>query len=153
VRGEGEEKKNGAAAADAAPGGPRYEAVSDDFDDGGAGTKTAVAAQLEVLYDVTQEYIFQPPPGASSSSSSSSSTTAGVDGNSDRGGSDSRSEANASDQSSSTAEGPMESMQRTIINVATIQGWLKGGPDDGQLRWKLALNRPPTEFPNIAEAY
>ena len=43
-------------------------------------------------------------------------------------------------------------MEHTIVNVATVQGWLKDGPN-GELRWQLALLRPPVEFPSMNPAY
>jgi hypothetical protein len=93
-----------------------YAEVDYDPDDKETYENASIAAQLEVLYDVSQEFTLQ---RKSATSSSPSSTTE----------------------------------QTTFVGVATIQGWLKGGPDDGELRWRLALRRPAYEFPGIEHAY
>lgn len=105
-----------------------YEAVDDDFENDFDESTTAVAAQLEVLYDVTQEFVIRKTSS-----------------------SDSKETKELSDESSSSDD--EKSTQTTIVSVATIEGWLHGGPDDGQLRWKLASYRPPYEFPGIEHAY
>lgn len=118
-------EKDGSSEANSSDGKdviPEYEAVDygleTDFDN----SETSVAAQLEVLYDVTQEFVVKEPDGSSFNSSS-----------------------NSSDDKDTT--------QTTIVSVATLEGWLHGGPDNGQLRWKLASYRPPYEFPGIEHAY
>ena len=120
-------------------GGPRYEAANDDFDNEDASTKTAVAAQLEILYDVTQEFLI-PAPTASSLSTVGEKEGSGS------------ANVNTSDSLSAAVKGS-EPRKTTIVSVALFEGWLKGGPDDGELRWKLALHRPPFEFPNIEAVY
>jgi hypothetical protein len=116
---------------------PRYtpitdydETADDDVDSSSSSnnSKTAVAAQLEVLYDVTQEFMV-----------TKSSLPLGGEGT-----------LESKDPSSSESE--TESKQTTIVSVATFEGWLKGGPDK-ELRWKLALHRPAFEFPGIEQAY
>ena len=126
-----------------------YEAVDFNYDDDEIDSKnTAVAAQIEVLYDVTQEFVV-----AKSSSSSSPS-----DSKEDETEEDTKISEN--DSPISTAEYTSlldtkgEPRQTTIVGVATLEGWLKNGPDDdGELRWRLASYRPPYEFPGIEHAY
>ena len=126
--------------------GPRYEPIDDDYEvdeEGDSKSKTAVAAQLEVLYDVTQEFIVGKAPSSSSPSSSSS----------EQDGKEEKEDGTLeSKDSSSTAGAETESKQTTIVSVATFEGWLKGGPEN-ELRWKLALHRPAFEFPGIEQAY
>lgn len=95
-----------------------YEPVEYNYDDEYDVSETAVAAQLEVLYDVTQEFIIGEPG---------------------------RADRKETEQKEST--------QTTIVSVATLEGWLHGGPDGAELRWKLASYRPPYEFPYIEQAY
>lgn len=109
-------EKEGSGSAEGSDGKevvPEYEAVDYDLENDFDDSETSVAAQLEVLYDVTQEFVVG--------------------------------ETDASDDENAT--------QTTIVSVATLEGWLHGGPDDGQLRWKLASYRPPYEFPGIEHAY
>jgi hypothetical protein len=87
--------------------------------------KAVVAAQMEVLYDVTQSFVVE--------ESESESEKKNEEGE----------ELKVADS---------EPMSTTIVSVATLQGWLTGGPD-GKLRWQLALHRPPFEFPAIQAAY
>lgn len=117
-----------------------YEAVDYDFDDDVIESETAVAAQLEVLYDVTQEFVIGKPTlsdskgiGEEEESSNDISSTSTM-----------KSKASDNDE---------ESTQTTIVSVATLEGWLHRGPDGGELRWKLASYRPPYEFPGIEHAY
>jgi len=119
--------------------GPRYEAIDYEPDDEDSKFKTAVAAQVEVLYDVTQEFIVE-----------KSSSTNERDGKSEE---ESFADQSKDDSSSSSSQSPeTESKQTTIVSVATFEGWLKGGPDN-ELRWKLALHRPAFEFPGIEQSY
>jgi hypothetical protein len=106
--------------------GPRYVAVKNEYDDTGgmADRKTAIAAQLEVLFDLTQEFSVPPDLVNTLGAESTISKTDGE-----------------------------TTVASTIVSVATLEGWLMGGPDDGELRWKLALFRPAYEFPNIENAY
>ena len=99
-----------------------YEAVDDYIENDYDESESQIAAQLEVLYDVTQEFTVREPDDSSFSTAS-----------------------NSSNDENST--------QTTIVSVVTIEGWLHGGPDDGQLRWKLTSYRPPYEFPGIEHAY
>jgi hypothetical protein len=125
-----------------------YEAVDFNYDDDEIDSEnTAVAAQIEVLYDVTQEFVI-----AKSSSSSTSDSKEEEDT------STSTSENNSSKISTteytSLLDTKGEPRQTTIVSVATLEGWLKNGPDDdGELRWRLASYRPPYEFPGIEHAY
>jgi hypothetical protein len=120
--------------------GPRYEPIDDDYDmdQDDSKSKTAVAAQLEVLYDVTQEFLVGKTPSASTSSIEQDGKEEKEEGTFE-----------SKDSSSTTAE--TESKQTTIVSVATFEGWLKGGPEN-ELRWKLALHRPAFEFPGIEQA-
>eukprot|EP00536_Pseudo-nitzschia_multiseries_P011400 jgi/Psemu1/243782/estExt_Genewise1.C_3850021 len=95
----------------------------DDYDDSG----TAIGAQLEILYDVTQEFAV----GESKSVNANE----------------------LQEKSSGNQSGSEEYTQTTIVSVATLEGWLHGGPDGGELRWKMAAYRPPYEFPGIDHAY
>ena len=103
--------------------GPRYDPIDDDRDveDIEAGT-AGVAAQMEVLYDVTQEFKAKKV----------------------------EQEEGQGDEKLATSE--EETMSSTVVSVATIEGWLNGGPD-GELRWRLALYRPAFEFPGIQQGY
>ena len=92
-----------------------YAMGDDEMEEKNAG----VAAQIEVLYDVTHSFV----PCQEKS----------------------KEEVEAKDSGS-------EALTTTIVSVATIQGWLKGGPE-GELRWQLALHRPAFEFPGIQNAY
>jgi hypothetical protein len=84
--------------------------------------KAVVAAQMEVLYDVTQSFVEE---------------------------SESESEKkNEEGEEQKVADSDSEPTSYTTVSVATLQGWLTGGPD-GKLRWQLALHRPPFEFPNL----
>lgn len=114
VEREGTEEENAA--------GPRYVALDDDHGEGNTNAKTAIAAQMEVLYDLTHELIVQPHLTKN---------------------------AQAVESSLKSNEEPRRA---TIVSVATLEGWLMGGPD-GELRWKLALYRPAFEFPTIEGAY
>ena len=117
--------------------GPQYELFEDIHNEGERidESKLAVAAQVEVLYDVTQEFVQDKPLTAAS--------TTEVQG-----------EGSSSDSNNETVnnDGSDKTMQSTIVSVATLEGFLKGGPD-GELRWKLALYRPAYEFPGIQQAY
>jgi hypothetical protein len=105
--------------------GTLYEAVDYDIDDEEMEAQRAgVAVQIEVLYDVSQEF----EAGSL------------------------KSEADEIENEDKPAESNTEVIQSTIVSVATIQGWLKGGPE-GELRWRLALHRPAFEFPGIQQAY
>jgi len=112
-----------------------YEPLDYNLDYDVKESETAVAAQLEVLYDVTQEFVLR------KSTSSNPTEMNGVSSSSDS----SSKSANSFDNDEST--------HTTIVSVATIEGWLHGGPDNGELRWKLASYRPPYEFPGIEHAY
>ena len=87
---------------------------------------TGVAAQLEILYDVRQQFV--PEPGD---------------------GSKIRDESATDDQ---TPSDEVNLITTTAVNVATIEGWLNGSVD-GELRWRLALIRPAFEFPGIYQSY
>lgn len=78
-----------------------------------------VAAQMEVLYDVTQNFII---------------------------------DTEESSDSDKSMEGDKEELETTVVSVATLEGWLHGGPE-GELRWRLALHRPAFEFPGIEQTY
>ncbi len=103
---------------DGEEGAKEYEAVDESLENDFDYSEAQVAAQLEVLYDVTQEFVVREPGNASLSISDDE-----------------------------------ESTQTTVVSVATLEGWLHGGPDDGELRWKLTSYRPPYEFPGIEHAY
>lgn len=112
-----------------------YEAIDSNFEKDLHDSETAVAAQLEVLYDVTQEFVIRKPAASYSKEKKSPND---------------RSQTTTFDTTSPDNE---KATQTTIVSVATLEGWLYGGPDDGQLRWKLASYRPPYEFPGIEHAY
>jgi hypothetical protein len=139
------EKKN-VGKAGFAEGGTEYEMVGYDFKDEESYSKASIAAQLEVLYDVTQEFVVEKPAVAASPLASSLGKMA------------EKAKDDASDSSTADAK-PLsesikktESLKTTIVSVATLEGWLKGGPDN-ELRWKLALHRPAFEFPGIEHSY
>lgn len=132
-------EKEGSSSEDTSDGkeaATEYVAVDYDFENDFDESTTAVAAQLEVLYDITQEFVIR---------KTSSSDSKEIEELSDDSSSSSTLNSSSSDNEKST--------QTTIVSVATIEGWLHGGPDDGQLRWKLASYRPPYEFPGIEHAY
>ncbi|MGK3743841.1 MAG: hypothetical protein ACI90V_010700, partial [Bacillariaceae sp.] len=105
------------------------------------------AAQIEVLYDVTQEFVI-----AKSSSSSTSDSKEEED--KDTSTSENDSSKISTTEYTSLLDTKGEPRQTTIVSVATLEGWLKNGPDDdGELRWRLASYRPPYEFPGIEHAY
>ena len=114
----------------------KYEAIDyideNDFEE----SKTSVAAQLEVLYDVTQEFVIRKPSFFDSEETEASLNN----------------DSSATTLNSTSSENE-KSTHTTIVSVATLEGWLHGGPDDGKLRWKLASYRPPYEFPGIEHAY
>ncbi|CAJ1905197.1 unnamed protein product [Cylindrotheca closterium] len=99
--------------------GPRYEILDDFLSDNAEGDEqeSDVAAQLEVLYDVTSHFSI------------------------DRGN-------DASDDNESEKGDQPTEMDTTVVSVAVLEGFLKGGPE-GELRWKLALHRPAFEFPGM----
>mmetsp|Transcript_954 Transcript_954/g.2058 ORF Transcript_954/g.2058 Transcript_954/m.2058 type:complete len:379 (+) Transcript_954:76-1212(+) len=109
-----------------------YKAIDPNLENDFCESETAVAAQLEVLYDVTQEFVIKNSAKFGSKETKMSNDTSPIT------------------PSNSTSE---QATQTTIVSVATIEGWLHRGPDDGQLRWKLASYRPPYEFPGIEHAY
>jgi hypothetical protein len=112
------------AEADVDTPGPRYEMLDSDAEDGGdEGKRVGVAAQMEVLYDVTQEFTIELAPAALDE-----------------------------ETGEEVEKVKPETLQTTIVSVATLEGWLQGGPD-GELRWRLALYRPAFEFPGIQQAY
>jgi hypothetical protein len=41
-----------------------------------------------------------------------------------------------------------ETILTTTLGVAVLEGWLHGGPDGQELRWKVALLRDADEFPH-----
>jgi hypothetical protein len=117
---------------------PRYEAIDYEPEDEDSRLKTAVAAQLEVLYDVTQEFTIEKSQESSQESPASSDQNEKIEG--------------ANDSATDASSGETESTETTIVSVATFEGWLQGGPDN-ELRWKLTLHRPAFEFPGIEQAY
>jgi hypothetical protein len=107
---------------------PKYEIVQYDEEEGEKRKPSAgVAAQMEILYDVTQHF--------------TSEKQSLSDGESE--------EVSSSSRSNGKEE---EDSETTIVSVATLEGWLHGGPE-GELRWRLALHRPAFEFPGIEQAY
>ena len=103
----------------------RYQIVDDILDHDAQDTEeennmVGVAAQLEVLYDVTQHFAID-----------NDNKEKSIDKNEE-------------------ADG--EELETTVVSVATLEGWLQGGPE-GELRWRLALHRPAFEFPGIQQAY
>lgn len=56
----------------------------------------------------------------------------------------------ASKTYTSQDDGKSEKITNTVpeIGVMTFEGWLKGSPDGGPLRWKIAALRAPWEFGN-----
>ncbi|KAL3924031.1 MAG: hypothetical protein SGILL_001295 [Bacillariaceae sp.] len=126
--------------------GPQYKMVDCDPEDEESYANASVAAQVEILYDVTQEFLVEKsamPSEASSPSSPEESTVK---------------ERESAESSTLTSDGAAasssetESRKTTILSVATLEGWLKGGPDK-ELRWKLALHRPAFEFPGFEHSY
>jgi len=118
-----------------------YEAVDFNYDDDdGIDSETAVAAQIDILYDVTQEFLMTKSLPSSTSTLIHNSTEKDKD--------TSSLDTNSSESTEYTPvlDTDGESTQTTIVSVATIEGWLHNGPDDGKLRWKLASYRPPYEF-------
>ena len=112
-----------------------YEAIDPNFEKDLCESETAVAAQVEVLYDVTQEFVIRKSAMLDSKGKKISG------------------DVSPKTPLSSTSSDDEEATQTTIVSVATFEGWLYRGPDDGQLRWKLASYRPPYEFPGIEHAY
>lgn len=103
----------------------KYQIVDDILDHDTVDTEEenkmfGVAAQLEVLYDVTQHFAID-----NDNKEKSTDKNEGADG---------------------------EELETTVVSVATLEGWLQGGPE-GELRWRLALHRPAFEFPGIQQAY
>jgi hypothetical protein len=107
----------------------KYYDIAEYFD-GFDESTTGVAAQLEVLYDVTQTYTIKENPikkGADETKDGDAAMT------------------------KETGSEP-ESMTTTIVSVATIEGWLKRVEEDnGEPRWRLALLRPAFEFPGMPQ--
>ena len=121
------ERKQGKNSEDDAEG-RRFESTDGDssnFDSSNT-ELSGVAAQLEILYDVRQQFV--PEPGDDSKIQDESAT----DGQ--------------------TASDEVNPITTTAVNVATIEGWLNGSAD-GELRWRLALIRPAFEFPGIYQSY
>mmetsp|Transcript_24992 Transcript_24992/g.54805 ORF Transcript_24992/g.54805 Transcript_24992/m.54805 type:complete len:395 (+) Transcript_24992:282-1466(+) len=120
-----------------------YEAIDYEFGDDHdhAESGTAVAAQLEVLYDVTQDFVV----GKSTVDDSKEIKE-------EKSSDDTSTSSETKNEASNESENE-EYTQTTIVSVATLEGWLHEGPDGGELRWKLASYRPPYEFPGIDHAY
>ena len=111
----------------------RYEAVDYSMDEKEMKEKNAaVAAQVDLLYEVTQNISLTKIEEATKPEGESAE------------------ESKVEAKSSNTPDETL--MEHTIVNVATVQGWLKDGPN-GELRWQLALLRPPVEFPSMNPAY
>jgi hypothetical protein len=85
-----------------------------------------IAAQMDVLYEVTQTYkraVRSPTILEGSSDEEDTVTT------------------------TSKEEEKMETVSYTILIVAVLEGWLHKGPEKA-LRWKVALLRDASEFPD-----
>jgi len=82
----------------------------------------AVAAQIEILYDVEETLVVPAEDG----------------------------DQEAEKKSEDNEEDKTKTVTRTSVVVGVFEGWLSGGdnPEDG-LRWKLADVRFPFEFPFI----
>jgi hypothetical protein len=116
--------------------GPHYEAIDYDVGEGKSDSQISIAAQLEVLYDVTLGYTVE----------DSVITAKKFFVNKDDG------QQDKDTLSSSDDNAKPDLRHTTLVSVATLEGWLKGGPDN-HLRWKLALNRPAYEFPAIQHSF
>lgn len=103
-----------------------YQIVEYEDEDGGEQQKplAGVAAQMEVLYDVTSHFEIHETIAKNEDS----------------------------DASGEEAKGEVKDMETTVVSVAVLEGFLDGGPD-GDLRWRLALHRPAFEFPGMQQAY
>ncbi|KAG7361279.1 hypothetical protein IV203_036379 [Nitzschia inconspicua] len=119
---------------------PQFEPV-DNYYDSDEG-ETSIAAQLEVLYDVTQTFEIEKSAIAAIKSEEGGK----------KDGSDDAAQTTKASSANSSSSAEIESRQTTIVGVATLEGWLKGGPDD-ELRWRLSLHRPAFEFPGIEHSY
>eukprot|EP00980_Cylindrotheca_fusiformis_P029797 scaffold23867_cov259-Cylindrotheca_fusiformis.AAC.1 len=107
-----------------------YEIIEYESEEGGDQQKlaTGVAAQMEVLYDVTSQFdVFESSP----------SSLKGNERSVDSGNND---------------EVDVKDMETTVVSVAVLEGFLNGGPE-GELRWRIALHRPAFEFPGMQQAY
>jgi hypothetical protein len=82
-----------------------------------------VAAQMEVLYDVTSHFVI-----------------------------DEKSSNDEDSEKSDDEESELKDMETTVVSVAVLEGFLNGGPE-GKLKWRLALHRPAFEFPGMQQAY
>ena len=92
-----------------------------------------IAAQMDVLYEVTQTY---------KRAIGSSDILEAV---SDEEGTDTATPEETKDDVKE--EEKMETVSFTILIVAVLEGWLHKGPEKA-LRWKVALLRDASEFPN-----
>lgn len=104
-----------------------YEAVdfNDYSDDEIDSDDIAIAAQIEVLYDVTQEFVSAKSAALSSSMESCDSI----------------------ENDDEVKPDPTS----TIVSVVTLERWLHNShADEGELRWRLASYRPPYEFKNLS---
>lgn len=96
-----------------------------------------VAAQVDVLFEVTHTFQEKSPSGNNDTSEDDPSTTASDD---------------AKPASATLAAPTTKELSVTSLAVAVFEGWLHGGPKhrDRQLRWKLATIREAHEFPQSA---
>jgi hypothetical protein len=92
-----------------------------------------IAAQMDVLYEVTQTY---------KRAIGSSDILEAVG---DEDGTDTATVVEKKDDD--IEEQKMETVSFTILIVAVLEGWLHKGPEKA-LRWKVALLRDASEFPN-----
>jgi hypothetical protein len=92
-----------------------------------------IAAQMDILYEVTQTY------------KRAIASPAIVEAASDEEGTDTATPAEKKD--AEKEEEKMETVSFTILIVAVLEGWLHKGPEKA-LRWKVALLRDASEFPN-----
>jgi hypothetical protein len=89
-----------------------------------------IAAQMDVLYEVTQTY-----KRAIASSTTLEAT------------SDEDDTVTTTPKDDATEVEKMETVSYTILIVAVLEGWLHKGPEKA-LRWKVALLRDASEFPD-----
>lgn len=104
----------------------------------------AVAARMDVLYEITQTYRHSDPLSASEQYKSiENTTTASPTGQEVAKASDFNSTGAEKVDSSEAKE--KKTVSETTLAVAVLEGWLHGGPGNG-LRWKVATVRDAYEF-------
>lgn len=117
------------------------------LDTDGKNELVSVAAQIDVLYEVT--HTFEEHHELKNTAAKAYSTDTGdtlLEGKTAEGDESLKATMKAEASANTNAEAGI--ISSTNLLVATFEGWLQGGPDESKgLRWKIALLREALEFP------